>query len=120
MKRIVSIVSLLLLFVLSCQNNAPLEAPQQSHRCPTTAPVITLSAPKAEEVSFEQLMRLLPKRPVVVGFDVDETLIDSTPAFNALQPWYDPEVIRPPDYSKLTTAQKVKYHEFWTRLDDEY
>jgi acid phosphatase (class B) len=67
-----------------------------------------------------QLKRLLPAHPIVVGFDVDDTLIFSAPAFNALQPAYPAEVIRPKDYAALTTAQRRQYHEFWNLLNEQY
>ena len=106
-----------LLAVAGCRSTA---VPPR-HVCPTTAPAIALrSAPAAEEISVEQLALLLPRRPIVVGFDVDDTLIFSAPAFNALQPDYDPDVIRPKDYNALTPEQKAKYHEFWNRLNAEY
>jgi acid phosphatase (class B) len=88
--------------------------------CPTTAAVIPLTAPSAEEISLEQLKLLLPRHPITVGFDVDDTLIFSAPAFNALQPSYDPDVIRPKNYAALTPDQKAKYHEFWNKLNEEY
>jgi len=88
--------------------------------CPTTAAVIPLSAPVAEEISVEQLKLLLPHHPITVGFDVDDTLIFSAPAFNALQPGYDPDVIRPKNFNALTSDQKAKFHEFWNKLNEEY
>lgn len=105
------------LWITGCQNTAQV-GPLTTQRSPTTK--LALSTPKAGEIIFEQLEALLPRRPIVVGFDVDDTLISSTPAFNALEPWYDPDVIRPADYSKLTAEQKGNYHEFWTKLDDVY
>jgi len=87
---------------------------------PQVAPDIPLSAPVAEEISLEQLKRVLPAHPVVVGFDVDDTLVFSAPAFNALQPQYDAAVIRPKSYATLSPEQKGKYHEFWNRLNEEY
>jgi acid phosphatase (class B) len=81
---------------------------------------IPLSAPTADEITVEQLALLLPRHPVVVGFDVDDTLIFSAPAFNALQPLYDPEVIRPHDPAKLTPEQAAAYHAFWNALNEEY
>src|SRR3954471_11365290 len=69
---------------------------------PKIAPDIPLSAPLASEVDLEQLKRLLPRHRVVVGFDVDDTLLFSAPAFNALQPSSDPAVIRPKAYSELS------------------
>jgi acid phosphatase (class B) len=66
------------------------------------------------------LKRLLPARPIVVGFDVDDTLIFSAPAFNALEPTYPADVIRPRDYTALTAAQRRQYHDFWNRLNEEY
>jgi acid phosphatase (class B) len=108
----------IVLISLACQSaTAPAT---REHDCPTTAAVIPLSPSKAEEISVEQLALLLPRHPIVVGFDVDDTLIFSAPAFNALQPQYDPDVIRPKDYGKLTPEQKAKYHEFWNRLNEEY
>ena len=38
-----------------------------------------------ERGSVEQLERLLPAPPIVVGFGVDDALIFSAPAFNALE-----------------------------------
>src|SRR5436190_2069151 len=109
---------LLLLLPVACHSaTAPVE---REHVCPTTAAVIPLSSAKAEEISFDQLALMLPRHPIVVGFDVDDTLIFSAPAFNALQPSYDPDVIRPKDYNKLTAQQKARYHEFWNKLNEEY
>ena len=107
---------LLPLFALAC--NAP--QANIAPPCPTTAAVIPLSAPVAEEISIEQLKLLLPRHPITVGFDVDDTLIFSAPAFNALQPGYDPEVIRPKNYDALSPDQKAKFHEFWNKLNEEY
>jgi acid phosphatase (class B) len=88
---------------------------------PQIAPAtIPLTSPVAREVSIEELRRLLPARPIVVGFDVDDTLIFSAPAFNALEPDYPADVIRPKDYGALTPAQRQQYHEFWNRLNEEY
>src|SRR6266566_7300444 len=102
---------LLLLLPLGCHSaTAPVA---REHNCPTTAAVIPLAPPKADEITVEQLALLLPRHPIVVGFDVDDTLIFSAPAFNALQPNYDPDVIRPKAYSSLSAEQKAKYHEFW-------
>ena len=86
--------------------------------CSTTAPALPLSPAKAEEISVEQLARMLPKHPIVVGFDVDDTLTFSAPAFNALQPSYDPDVIRPKDLQKLTAEQRAQYHAFWNELNE--
>jgi acid phosphatase (class B) len=66
------------------------------------------------------LKRLLPARPIAVGFDVDDTLIFSAPAFNGLEPAYPADVIRPKDYNALTAAQRRQYHDFWNRLNEEY
>ncbi len=109
---------LLLLLPLGCHSaTAPVA---REHNCPTTAAVIPLAPPKADEITVEQLALLLPRHPIVVGFDVDDTLIFSAPAFNALQPNYDPDVIRPKAYSSLSAEQKAKYHEFWNKLNEEY
>src|SRR4051812_11908702 len=95
-----------LAFAPGCRSSAPQEPVQVTkttvRRGPTTAAVIPLSPAKAGEITVEQLELMLPRHPIVVGFDVDDTLIFSTPAFNALQPQYDPEVIRPKDYAALT------------------
>lgn len=88
--------------------------------CPATARSISFTSPTAEEITVDQLALLLPKHPVVVGFDVDDTLVFSAPAFNSLQPGYDAGVIRPKDYAALTVEQKAKYHEFWNRLNEEF
>jgi acid phosphatase (class B) len=91
-----------------------------STNLPTTAAVIRLSPAVAGEITVDQLALLLPRHPVVVGFDVDDTLLFTAPAFNALQPQYAPDVIRPKNYDALTPAQKAKYHEFWNRLNGEF
>lgn len=82
------------------------------------APAIPLAPPTVGEISVDQLARTLPKRRIVVGFDVDDTLVFSAPAFNALQPKFDPDVIRPKDYAKLTPAQQGDYHAFWNELNE--
>lgn len=86
--------------------------------CATTAATITPSPATTPEVTVEQLVRLLPRHPVVVGFDVDDTLISSTPAFNALEPSYDPKVVRPKNLGELTNEQKAQYHAFWNELNE--
>jgi acid phosphatase (class B) len=117
--RSLTIGLVLLLGVAGCRSTTA--APSTRRACPTSAPAIALrAAPAAEEISVEQLVLLLPRRPIVVGFDVDDTLVFSAPAFNALQPQYDPAVIRPRDYQQLTPAQRAKYHEFWDRLNDDF
>jgi acid phosphatase (class B) len=80
----------------------------------------SFSEPVASEVTVEQLKRLLPPPPIVVGFDVDDTLVFSAPAFEPLQKEYPAEIIRPKNYNALTAEQKAKYHEFWNRLNNEY
>jgi acid phosphatase (class B) len=116
MKRFVPAWLFPLLLVASCQSTR-VDAPT-TRRAPTSK--VTLTAVKAREIDFEQLEALLPRRPIVVGFDIDDTLIISTPAFAALEPWYDPEVVRPRNYSKLSAEQNAKHHEFWTKLNDVY
>jgi acid phosphatase (class B) len=81
---------------------------------------IPFTKPVANEVSIEQLKRLLPAHPIVVGFDVDDTLVFSAPAFNALQSSYAADVIRPRNYADLTVAQRRQYHDFWNRLNEQY
>ena len=107
-----------LLLTLLAQACRPVAPP--AHDCPTAPAVIPLSAPRADEISVDQLALLLPRHKITVGFDVDDTLIFSAPAFNAVQPQYDPDVIRPKNYDALTPEQESKYHEFWNRLNDEY
>ena len=63
---------------------------------------------------------MLPRHPVRVGFDVDDTLIFSAPAFTALQTEYDPAVIRPKDVAALSAVQLKQFHAFWNRLNNEY
>lgn len=93
--------------------------PAQPRHCDVDkAPAIAPSPAKAGEVSVEQLSRMLPRHPIVVGFDVDDTLVFSAPAFNALQPGYDPDVIRPKDLSRLTPEQQGQYHAFWNELNE--
>jgi len=116
--RITPALLALILIVPACRSSTQTSTP--ARRAPTTAAVIPLTAPKAAEITVEQLELLLPRRPIVVGFDVDDTLIFSAPAFNALQPEFDADVIRPKVYAALTPTQKLKYHEFWNRLNSEY
>jgi acid phosphatase (class B) len=103
------------LFLFTTSGCGTLFCPKQL--APATIP---LTRPVAKEVSIEQLKRLLPTHPIVVGFDVDDTLVFSAPAFNALQPAYPPDVIRPKDYAALTKAQRRQYHEFWNLLNEQY
>ena len=114
----------MLLAVAGCRSTAtaPAAAAAARRGHATTSPAIALRATPAaaDEISVEQLALLLPRRPIVVGFDVDDTLVFSAPAFNALQPQYDGDVIRPKDYEKLTPAQQAKFHEFWDRLNDDF
>lgn len=82
------------------------------------APAIPLAPPKVGEITLDQLARTLPKRRIVVGFDVDDTLVFSAPAFNELQPKFDPDVIRPKDFTKLTPEQQGQYRTFWNDLNE--
>jgi acid phosphatase (class B) len=110
--------AILLLSLTFCTPSLPpVAAPARPY--PTTPAVIPLAPATAEEISVEQLALVFPRRPIVVGFDVDDTLIFSTPAFNTLESEYPPEVIRPRDYAALTAEQKRQYHEFWNRLNEE-
>src|SRR5262245_23241406 len=121
MRRSLGLFLASLMFVsIACrpQTEAPM-VPIRVH-CPEVANAVPLTKAVAEEISFEQLTLMLPKHRIRVGFDVDDTLIFSAPAFNALQPNYDPNVIRPKDYKALTAEQKEKYHEFWDKLNKEY
>lgn len=111
---------LALVLALGCQATDTAPARVVPADYPTTAISIPLAHAKAREISVEQLELVLPRHPVVAGFDVDDTLIFSAPAFNALQPQYDADVIRPKDYELLTAEQKAKYHEFWNKLNEEY
>lgn len=99
--------------------------PACAHLTPSTgaAPLVhevVLTKPVAEELSLDQLKRILPAHRVVVGFDVDDTLLFSAPAFNALQSQYDAAVIRPKNYDALTAEQKKQYHAFWNSINEEY
>ena len=109
----------LLLLSVACKPTAT-PSVAISAACPQVAQPVQLSKPVAEEISFDQLVLMLPKHPIRVGFDVDDTLIFSAPAFNALQPKYDPDVIRPKDYKQLTPQMKEQYHDFWDKLNNEY
>lgn len=117
-----SLLALLVSSLLaSCRTAEPVAlSVRPSSTAPTTSPVIALAPPKAGEITVEQLALMLPRHPVTVGFDVDDTLIFSAPAFNALQKEYDPDVIRPKDYARLAPDQKYQYREFWNRLNEEY
>lgn len=107
--------------LLACRSE-PRTAPRISARAfPTSAPALPLSDSKAGEITVEQIALMLPRHPVVVGFDVDDTLVFSAPAFDALQPQYDPDVIRPKKaIESLSPDQRAKYHEFWNRLNLEF
>ena len=109
----------LILLSLACKQ-APTPFVPIRTACPEVARAFQLTKPIAEEISVDQLVLLLPKHPIKVGFDIDDTLVFSAPAFNALQPKYDPDVIRPKDYKKLTPEQQEQYHEFWDKLNNEF
>jgi len=98
----------------------PPETPEKARPCPTSAPSIATRPVVAAEITVDQLALLLPRHPIVVGFDVDDTLLASTPAFVALQPGFDPQVIRPRSYAALTPKQKQQFHQFWNALNEEY
>ena len=72
-----------LAFAPGCRSSAPQEpvtvTTTITRKGPTTAAAIPLSAPKAGEITVEQLELMLPRHPIVVGFDVDDTLIFSAP-----------------------------------------
>lgn len=87
--------------------------------CPTAPATIPLRPAVAAPITVEQLALVLPRRHLVVGFDVDDTLLFSAPAFNAIEAEYDPDVIRPRDVATLTPQQRAKFHEFWNRLNLE-
>lgn len=87
--------------------------------CPNTAATIGLSPPKVDEISVEQLALVLPKTKLVVGFDVDDTLVFSAPAFNALEPLYPAETIRPKNLDALSEGDRAKYYEFWNKLNGD-
>ena len=91
MRRLSTTACVLLLSSLASCRTAlpPVVAPARAY--PTTAAVIPLLPATAEEISVEQLALMLPRRPIVVGFDVDDTLIFSAPAFNALESDASPE-----------------------------
>jgi acid phosphatase (class B) len=123
-RNLVALMLAVVAFAPGCKSSAPQEPITVTRtvvrKAPTTAAVIPLSPPTAGEITVEQLALLLPRHPIVVGFDVDDTLIFSAPAFNALQPQYEPDVIRPKDYAALSPDQKAKYHEFWNKLNTEF
>jgi acid phosphatase (class B) len=123
-RNLVALLLAALAFAPGCKSSAPREPVTVTtttiRKVPTTAAVIPLSPATAGEITIDQLALLLPRHPIVVGFDVDDTLIFSAPAFNALQPQYDPDVIRPKDYYALSSEQKAKYHEFWNKLNTDY
>lgn len=117
----------LLVFLGACAETTPAppapvvaKSSAPAPACPTAATPIPLHEPTAAPITLEQLALVFPKRKIVVGFDVDDTLLFSAPAFNALQPEYDPDVIRPKKLDALTPDQRAKYHEFWNRLNGEY
>jgi acid phosphatase (class B) len=123
-RNLVALLLAVAAFAPGCKSSAPQEPITVTktvvRKAPTTAAVIPLSPPMAGDITVEQLALLLPRHPIVVGFDVDDTLVFSAPAFNALQPQYDPDVIRPKDYTALSAEQKAKYHEFWNKLNAEF
>jgi len=74
-RNLVALLLAVLAFAPGCRSSAPQEPITVTktvvRKVPTTAAVIPLSAPTAGEITVEQLALLLPRHPIVVGFDVD-------------------------------------------------
>ena len=73
-------------------------------------------------ITLEELARSLPKGPIRVVFDVDDTVLFTSPGFQWGSRTYGPEIVsagaslREED---LATEQRRKYREFWTKMNNE-
>src|SRR5215831_13447609 len=74
-------------------------------------------------ITLEELARSLPKEPINVVFDVDDTVLFTSPGFQWGSRTYGSDVvsagvsIREEDLP--AEEQRRKYREFWTRMNNE-
>ncbi|MEO8126025.1 MAG: HAD family acid phosphatase [Bryobacteraceae bacterium] len=95
----------------------------------TLAAVVCLSSLAAAEgtavrlITLAELARSLPKEPVVVVFDVDDTALFTSAGFQWGSRTYGPDIVSagvPIREEDLKTAEeKRKYREFWTKMNNE-
>jgi acid phosphatase (class B) len=74
-------------------------------------------------ITLEQLSRSLPKEPIKVVFDVDDTVLFTSPGFQWGSRTYGPDIVSagvPVREEDLATEeQRRKYREFWTKMNNE-
>lgn len=74
-------------------------------------------------ISLDELARSLPKEPVNVVFDVDDTLLFTSPGFQWGSRTYGPDIVsagvsvREEDLP--SDEARRKYREFWTKMNNE-
>jgi acid phosphatase (class B) len=74
-------------------------------------------------ITMEQLAQSLPKAPINVVFDVDDTVLFTSPGFQWGSRAYGPDIVsagvsvREEDLP--TQEQRHKYREFWTKMNNE-
>src|SRR5215472_15102767 len=74
-------------------------------------------------ITLEELARSLPKEPINVVFDVDDTVLFSSPGFQWGSRTYGPDIVSagvPVREEDLATEeQRRKYREFWAKMNNE-
>jgi acid phosphatase (class B) len=74
-------------------------------------------------ITLEELARSLPRDPINVVFDVDDTVLFTSPGFQWGSRTYGPDIVSagvPVREEDLATdEQRKKYREFWTKMNNE-
>jgi len=88
--------------------------------------VVALKASDAatvRSITMEELSRSLPEKPINVVFDVDDTVLFTSPGFQWGSRTYGADIVsagvsvREEDLA--TDEQRRKYREFWTKMNNE-
>ena len=96
---------------------------------PTAVLLVRAAALNASDVAgvrsitMEELSRSLPEKPINVVFDVDDTVLFTSPGFQWGSRTYGADIVsagvsvREEDLA--TDEQRRKYREFWTKMNNE-
>jgi acid phosphatase (class B) len=85
------------------------------------APSVRAETPRT--ITLEELARSLPKEPIHVVFDVDDTVLFTSPGFQWGSRTYGPQIVsagvsvREEDLP--SDEDRRKYREFWTKMNNE-
>lgn len=86
-------------------------------------PALCVAEEPGRKITLEELARSLPKEPVNVVFDVDDTVLFTSPGFQWGSRTYGSQVVsagvsvREEDLP--TAEQRRQYREFWTKMNNE-